>query len=48
MEKKEVKATIKLDGKSHEVWISKERAVQIRRLQNIIRENNQKKNRNKM
>ncbi len=38
MEKKEVKATIKLDGKSHEVWISKERAEQIRRLQKIIRE----------
>ncbi len=43
MEKKEVKATINLDGKSHEIWISKERAEQIRRLQNIIRENNLKK-----
>ncbi len=32
MEKKEVKATIKLDGKTHDVWISKERAEQIRRL----------------
>ncbi len=38
MEKKDVKATIKLDGKSHDVWISKERAEQIRRLQKIIRE----------
>ncbi len=48
MEKKEVKAIINLDGKTHEVWISKERAKQIRRLQNVIRENNLKKNRNKM
>ncbi len=47
MEKKEVKATIKLDGKSHEVWISKERAEQIRRLQKLIRENNMNKIRNK-
>ncbi len=47
MEKKEVKATFKLDGKSHEVWISKERAEQIRRLQKLIRENNMNKIRNK-
>ncbi len=47
MEKKEVKATIKLDGKSNEVLISKERAEQIRRLQKLIRENNMNKIRNK-
>ncbi len=43
MEKKEVKATIKLEGKTHEVVISKERAEQIRRLQKLIRENRLKK-----
>ncbi len=47
MEKKEVKATIKLDGKNHEIWINKERAEQIRRLQKLIRENNMNKIRNK-
>ncbi len=40
MKNKKVKATIKLDGEAYEVWISKERAEQIKRLQKIIRENN--------
>ncbi len=39
MEKKEVKATITLDGKAHEINISSERAEQIKRLQKLIREN---------
>ncbi len=43
MENKEVKATITLDGKAHEIMISKERAEQIRRLQKLIRENRLKK-----
>ncbi len=47
MEKKEVKATITLDDKTHEIWISKERVEQIRRLQKLIRENNMNKIRNK-
>lgn len=43
MEKKEVKATIKLDGKAHEIMISRERAEQIKRLQKLIKENRLKK-----
>lgn len=43
MEKKEVKATITLDGKTHEIMISKERAEQIKHLQKLIKENNSKK-----
>ncbi len=38
MEKQEVKATITLDGKAHEIKISKERAEQIKRLQQLIKE----------
>jgi len=43
MEKTEVKATIKLDGKPHEIMISRERAEQIKRLQKLIKEGRQKK-----
>ena len=39
MEKKEVKATITLDGKTYEIRISQERARQIKRLQKLIKEN---------
>lgn len=38
MEKKEVKATITLDGKTHEITISQARAEQIKRLQKLIKE----------
>lgn len=44
MEKKEVKATITLAGQTHEIYISRERAEQIKRLQKLIKEN---KSRNK-
>ncbi len=37
MEKKEVKATINLDGKSHEILIRKERTKQIKFLQKHIK-----------
>lgn len=40
MEKNEVKATITLDGQTHEIMISKERAMQIKRLQKLIKEKN--------
>lgn len=43
MEKQEVKATITLDGKVHEIMISKERAEQIKRLQQLIKEGRLKK-----
>ena len=43
MEKKEVKATITLNGKVHDIYISKERAEQIKRLQKLIRERRSKK-----
>ena len=43
MEKEEEKATITLDGKTHEIMISKERAMQIKRLQKLIKEDRQKK-----
>jgi len=38
-----VKATITLDGQTHEIMISKERAIQIRRLQKLIKENKARK-----
>ena len=44
MEKKEVKATITLDGQTHEIMISKERAKQIKRLQKLIKEKNPQAN----
>ncbi len=44
MEKKEVKATITLDGQTHEIMISKERAIQIKRLQKLIRKKNPQAN----
>ena len=44
MEKKEVKATITLDGQTYEIMISKERAAQIKRLQKLIKENNPQSN----
>jgi hypothetical protein len=43
MEKKEVKATIILDGKAHEIYISRERAEQIKRLQKLIKKNKSRK-----
>ena len=43
MEKKEVKATITLDGQTHEIMISRERAEQIKRLQKLIKENKDRK-----
>jgi hypothetical protein len=43
MEKNSVKATITLDGKPHEIMISKVRAEQTKRLQRLIRENDLKK-----
>jgi hypothetical protein len=43
MKKKAVKATITLNGKAHEIMISKERAEQIKRLQKLIKENNSTK-----
>ncbi len=43
MEKKEVKATITLDGKIHEMLISQERAEQIKNLQKLIKENQEVK-----
>jgi hypothetical protein len=44
MKTKAVKATITLDGKAHEIMISKERAEQIKRLQKLIKENNTQAN----
>ena len=43
MEKKEVKATITLDGQTHGIMISRERAIQIKRLQKLIKENRTRK-----
>ncbi len=43
MEKNGVKATIKLEGKIHEILISKERAEQIKRLQQLIKEGRKRK-----
>ena len=43
MENNSVKATITLDGKTHEIMISKKRAEQIKHLQKLIRENRLKK-----
>jgi hypothetical protein len=44
MKKKEIRATITLDGKTHEIMISKERAEQIKRLQKLINEGREKNN----
>jgi hypothetical protein len=44
MKKKEVKTTITLDGQTHEIMISKERAIQIKRLQKLIKEKNTQAN----
>lgn len=41
---KTVKAMIKLDGQTHEIMISRERAEQIKRLQKLIKENKAKQN----
>ncbi len=46
MEKRQVKATIKLAGQNHGIMISKERAEQIRLLQKLIRANRNKKENN--
>ena len=42
MEKGKVKATITLDGVPHEIYISLERARQIKRLQKLIKESQKK------
>jgi len=39
-----VKATITLDGQTHGIMISRERAVQIKRLQKLIKESKTKQN----
>lgn len=39
MKKKEVKATLTIDGKTHEIMISHERAEQIKQLQKLIKQN---------
>lgn len=41
---KAVKATIRLNGQTHEITISKERAIQINRLQKLIKESKTKQN----
>ena len=42
MKKSEVKATITIDGKTHKIIISRERAEQIKRLQKLIKANREK------
>ena len=44
MEKKEVKATVTIDGKTYEIMISSERPEQIKRLQKITRKEQLKRN----